>query len=103
MGLHATKSVFGVSDKVRLKSVSSATETSQNIEISPVNFTGTSLHMILSKKRIKKGADQSAPLLLTTPPKTGFLASRLIFLFTFSVMLLLGLKLRIPFVKVLLE
>ena len=45
MDLDATKPVFGVSDKVRLKPVSSATETSWKIEISPV----ASLDMILSK------------------------------------------------------
>ena len=48
MGLDTTKPVFGVSDKARIKPVSSATETSQKIEISPV----ASLDMILSKKRI---------------------------------------------------
>ena len=44
------KPVFVVSDKARLKSVSSAKETSQKIEISPV----ASLDMILFKKRITK-------------------------------------------------
>ena len=32
VGCDATKHVFGISDKVRLKPVSSATETSYNIE-----------------------------------------------------------------------
>ena len=45
------KSVFKVSDKTRLKPVSSATETSWKIEISPV----ASLEMILFKKRKTKG------------------------------------------------
>ena len=44
MGLVATKPVFVVSDKVRLKPVSSATETSWNIEIS----LEASLDIILS-------------------------------------------------------
>ena len=36
LGIDAKKPVFGVSEKARLKQVSSATETSQKIEISPV-------------------------------------------------------------------
>ena len=36
MGLISTKPVFGVSDKARLNPISSATETSKKIEISPV-------------------------------------------------------------------
>ena len=66
MGLEATKPVFGVSDKARLKPVSSATETSKKIEIPPM----ASLDMILSRKRITKAlislrecAGWSAPLL----------------------------------------
>ena len=51
IGLVATKPVFGVSDKASFKPVSSATGTSQKIEILPV----ASLHMILSTKRITKG------------------------------------------------
>ena len=50
MGLIARKPVFGVSVKARFKPVSSATETIQKIEISPV----ATLHM--------KGADQTARL-----------------------------------------
>ena len=54
MGLVATKPgtkpVFRVSDKVKFKPVSSATGTSQKMEISPV----ASLHMIISTKRITK-------------------------------------------------
>ena len=50
MGLCATKPVFGVSDKASFKTVSLATETSYNIENSPV----ASLHMVLYKKRITK-------------------------------------------------
>ena len=64
------KPVFGVSDKASFKPVSSATETSLKIEISPV----ASLHMILSKKRITKVlirlrgcAGWSAPLLFPNP------------------------------------
>ena len=52
----ATKAVFRVSDKARLKPVSSATETSYKIESSLV----ATLDMILSKKQITKGADQTA-------------------------------------------
>ena len=46
--LHTTKPVFRVSDKERLKPVSSATETSYKI------LSVASLDMILSKKRITK-------------------------------------------------
>ena len=46
MGLVASKPVFGVSDKARLKPVSSATGASLKIEIPPVS----SLDMTLSKK-----------------------------------------------------
>ena len=72
VGLVATKPVFGVSDKVRFKPVSSAIETSLQIEISLV----ASLDMIhvLSKKRITKAlismhrcAGWSASLLFATP------------------------------------
>ena len=48
MGLVAGKPSFGVSNKASFKPVSSATVTSQNIEISLV----ASLDMILSNKRI---------------------------------------------------
>ena len=50
MGLVATKPVFGVSDKARLKPACSATETSSKFETS----LAVSLDMILSKKRIAK-------------------------------------------------
>ena len=70
MGLDATKPVFGVSDKARYKPVSSATETSYKIEISPK----ASLHMVLFKKRItnvliglRGCAGWSAPLLFANP------------------------------------
>ena len=63
----ARKPVFWVSDKVRLKPVSSATETSEKIE----NLLVACLDMILSNKRITKAlirlrrcAGWSAPLLL---------------------------------------
>ena len=66
MGLDATKPVFGVSSKARLKPVSSATETSYKIGI-PLT---TSLDMILSQKRITRAlisllicTGLSAPLL----------------------------------------
>ena len=85
LGLDVTKPVFGVFHKVRLKPVSSATETSQKIEISLI----ASLDMILSKisKYVSKdgnnkGADQTARMrrLVYTfvdrkHPKTGFLVS----------------------------
>ena len=70
MGFDVTKPIFGVSDKARLKPVSSATDTSWKIEIS----LQASLDMILSKKRIKKvlirlreWAGWSAPLLFAHP------------------------------------
>ena len=66
MSLVVTKPVFGVSDKARLKPVSSATETSQKIENSVV----ASLDMIFSNKLITKALNRlrgcagwSAPLL----------------------------------------
>ena len=78
MGLVATKPVFGISDKARIKPISSATETSLKIKISLV----ASLDMILSKKEITEAlislwgcADQSAPVVLKLP-KTGFLTFR---------------------------
>ena len=51
MGLDARKPVFGVSDKVGLNPVSSATDTSWKIKILLV----ASLDMILSNKQITKG------------------------------------------------
>ena len=74
MGLVVTKSVFGVSDKVRLKPVFSATETSLKIEISFI----ASLDMILSNKRITKAGIRSlvCTLVFHKPPKTGFLAAK---------------------------
>ena len=66
MGLVATKTVFGVSNKAGLKPVSSATETSWNIEISLAAI----LYMILSNQRTTKALIRlcectgwSAPLL----------------------------------------
>ena len=74
IGRDMTKAVFGVSDKASYKPVSLATETSYNIEISPV----ASLLMVLNK-----GADQTAQMrrlvctcVVRKSPKTGFLASR---------------------------
>ena len=75
MGLVATKPVSGVSDKARLKPVSSATETSYKTEISLV----TSLNMVLSKTRITKAlirlrgcAGWSAPVLFANSRKQVF-------------------------------
>ena len=68
LGLNMTKPVFGVYNKVMLKQARSATETSQKIEISPVE----SLNMTLSNKQITKAlirlwgcAGWSAPFLFT--------------------------------------
>ena len=70
MGLIVRKPVFGVSDKVRFKPVSSATEISWKIEF----LREASLNIILSKKRITKVlirlrgcSGWSAPLLFTNP------------------------------------
>ena len=70
MGHVATKPVLGVSDKASFKPVSSATETSLKIKISPLG----SLHTELSVKRITKAlirlracAGWSAPLLFANP------------------------------------
>ena len=46
MGHNSRKTVFGVSDKASFKPVSSATETSEKIEISPV----ASVQILLFKK-----------------------------------------------------
>ena len=51
------KSVFGVSDKMRLKPVSSATETSWKIEILPVH---SKFRYDTFQKSNNKVADQSA-------------------------------------------
>ena len=79
MGLGATKPVFGVSDKARLKPVSSATQTSLKIEIPHV----ASVDMILLQIGNNTGADQSARMRrlvcafdVCKRLKTGFLASR---------------------------
>ena len=78
MCLVARKPVFGVSDNAMLKPVSSASETSYNIEIS----LEASLDIILPRNRITKAlislrgcTGWSAPLLFASPPKTVFLAS----------------------------
>ena len=70
MGLAARKPVFRVSDKARLKPVSSTTETSQKVEIS----LEASLNLILSIKRItqalirlRRCAGWSAPVLFENP------------------------------------
>ena len=54
-GPRREKSCLGVSDKASFKPVSSATGTSQNVEISPV----ASLHDTVQKEN-NKGADQTA-------------------------------------------
>ena len=70
-----TKPVFGVSEKGRLKPVSSATETSLKIEISHE----ACLDMVLSNKRITKALIRlrgcsgcSAPLLFATHQRQVF-------------------------------
>ena len=75
MCLNARKPVFRVSEKARLKPVSSAIETSENSEKSLV----ASLDMILSKKRITKAlirlrgcAGWSVPVLFTNPQRQVF-------------------------------
>ena len=75
LGTVARKPVFGVSDKASFKPVSSATETSWKIEISPV----ASFHMILFKKRITKAlirlrgcAGWSAPVLFASTQRQVF-------------------------------
>ena len=74
-GLVVIKPVFGVSDKVRFKPVSFATEISQKIEISLV----PSLDIVLSNKLITKAlirlcrcAGWSAPLLFANPRRQVF-------------------------------
>ena len=69
------KPVFGVSVKSSFKPFSSATETSSNIEISPV----ASLHILLSYKRISKAlirlrecAGSSAPVQFANPRRQVF-------------------------------
>ena len=76
LGLAMRKPVFGISDKARLKPVSSATETSQKVEIS----LEANLDMILSYKPITKALNRlsvcagwSAPLLFATLRRQVFL------------------------------
>ena len=75
LGPIATKPVFGVSDKVIFKQVSSATETRQKIKF----LLGACLDEILSKKRITKAlislrecAGWSATLLFANPRRQVF-------------------------------
>ena len=75
IGLIGRKPVFRDSDKARVKPVSSASETSYKIEISPV----PSLHMIVSKMRITKAlirlcqcACWSAPVLFANSRRQVF-------------------------------
>ena len=76
MGLDVRKPVFGVSDKARLKPVSSDTETSWNNEIS----LEASKYMILSSKRIIKALNSLRRLVcafvVPKPLKTSVLAPR---------------------------
>ena len=72
----ARKHVFGVSDKVSFKPVSTATEISLKIEISPK----ASLHKKKNQKANNNGADQTAQMrrlvcafVVCKPLKTGFL------------------------------
>ena len=74
LGRNVTKLVFGVSNIARLKSISSASETSWKIEVSPVG----SLDTILSKKRITNGLI-SLRLCCWQTPKTWFLVQRPIY------------------------
>ena len=75
LGLVSRKHVFGVSDEASFKPVSSATEISHIVEISPF----ANLHMIRFKKRITKAlirlrgcAGWSAPLLFANPRRQIF-------------------------------
>ena len=74
MGFVMRKPVLGVSDKARLKPVSSATETSKKIE----NLLDASLDMILSSKQIIKalirlhGCTGWSALVLFVYPEDGF-------------------------------
>ena len=68
--LFVTKPIFGVSEKARLKPISSATDTSYNTEISLV----ANLDIVLYKTRITKAlfrlrgcAGWSAPVLFANP------------------------------------
>ena len=74
MGLVARKPVFGVSNKMRLKPASSATETRFRNE----NLLVASLDMIVSNKRITKALMRRlvCAFVVRKPLKTGFLASR---------------------------
>ena len=73
-GLDSTKPVFEVFDKERLKPVSSATETSKKMEISPVAI----LDIRVSKKRTTKEliSLHECAFVVRKSLKTDFLASR---------------------------
>ena len=75
LGLVVTKHVFGISEKARLKPVSSATETGWTMEISLV----ASLDIVLYKTRTTKAlirlrgcAGWSAPVLFANPRRKIF-------------------------------
>ena len=79
LGLVVRKPVFGVSEKVSLKPISTATETSKKIEMSLV----ASLDNGAFQTANNKGADQTARMhrlvlafVVCKPPKTGFLVTR---------------------------
>ena len=84
MGLVARKPIFRIPDKVRLKPVYTATETSSKNEISLVR----SLDMVLSKQIITKALIRLHMLVwafvVRKPPKTGFHATRPIFIYICS-------------------
>ena len=75
MSLVARKPVFGVSDKARLKPVSSATETSWKNEISLVASLDIELHKTRITKvliRLRGCAGWSAPVLFANPRRQVF-------------------------------
>ena len=80
LGLVATKPVLGVSNKASFKPVSSATEASLKVEISPVHSKS---RYDTFQKANYKGAYQTARMcrlvgacVVRKPPKAGFLTSR---------------------------
>ena len=87
IGLTTTKHVFRVSDKARLKPVASAIETSWKIEIALVASLDVNIQYVNNKD-----VNQTARMLrlvcafvVCQPPKSYFLASRLIFSIAFIV------------------
>ena len=79
MGFDGTKPVFGLSDKARLKPISSGIETSYKTKIS----TCSKFRYNIFQLKNNKGSDQTAwmrwlvcAFVVRKPPKTGLLASR---------------------------